>query len=66
MSQANLDLVRRSWGAWLRGDLPALLSFFDPDVVWDTSRYRDWPEASYAGLEGVERFLTEWLEVWDE
>ena len=50
----------------MRGDLPGLFSLCDPDVVWDTSHYRDWPETAYHGRAGMERFLTEWLAVWDE
>ena len=64
MSQANVEVVRRGWDAWQRGDLPGLFSNFDPEVVWDTSHFRDWPESAYRGIDGVERFLTEWLEVW--
>jgi ketosteroid isomerase-like protein len=64
MTQANVEVVRRGWDAWLRGDLPGLFSNVDPEVVWDTSHFHDWPESAYHGIEGVERFLTEWLEVW--
>jgi ketosteroid isomerase-like protein len=64
MPQENVDVVRRAWDAWLRGDLPGVFSNFDPEVVWDTSHFHDWPEAAYHGIDGVERFLTEWLEVW--
>jgi ketosteroid isomerase-like protein len=66
MSQENVDVVQRAWDAWLRGDLPGLLRHFTPDIVWDTSHYRDWPEPAYHGREGVERFLSEWLAVWDD
>jgi ketosteroid isomerase-like protein len=64
LSQENVEVVRRGWEAWLRGDLPVLFSQFDPDVVWDTSHFHDWPESTYHGVEGVERFLSEWLDVW--
>jgi ketosteroid isomerase-like protein len=66
MSQENVEVVREGWDAWLRGDLPRLFGFFDADVVWDTSHFRDWPESAYHGRPGVERFLGEWLAVWDE
>lgn len=66
MSQENVEVVRESWDAWLRGDLSRLFNTYDPDIVWDTTHYRDWPESSYEGIEGVERFLTEWLAVWDD
>ena len=66
MSQENVELVRQGWDAWLRGDLPRLFGYFDAEVVWDTSNFRDWPEAAYHGRAGVERFLSEWLAVWDD
>ena len=66
MSQTNAEIIRQGWDAWVRGDLPGLFRNFDPDVVWDASHFRDWPESTYHGIEGVERFLTEWLEVWDD
>ncbi len=66
MPQENVEVIRRGWDAWLRGDLSGLFRDFDPEVVWDTSHFRDWPESAYHGIEGVERFLTEWLEVWDD
>ena len=65
MSQENVEVVREGWDAWLRGDLGGLFRTFDPEVIWDTSHYHDWPEAAYQGIEGVKRFLTEWLAVWD-
>ena len=66
MSRENVEVVRESWDAWLRGDLPALFRTYDPEIVWDTSHYRDWPESAYYGIEGVENFLREWLAVWDD
>ena len=66
MSQENVEIVRRGWDAWLRGDMEGVFETFAPDIVWDTSHFRVWPEAGYHGTEGVQRFLAEWLEVWDE
>jgi ketosteroid isomerase-like protein len=65
MSEENVEIVRQGWDAWLRGDLPALFASLDPEIVWDTSNFHDWPESAYHGIEGVERFLSEWLAVWD-
>jgi ketosteroid isomerase-like protein len=66
MSQKNVELVREAWNAWLRGDADALLdSYFDPDVVYDLTHFREWPDHTYRGTEGVRRFLTQWLEVWE-
>ena len=66
MSRENVEIVRRGWDAWLRGDLRGLFQTFHPEIVWDTSHFRDWPEAAYYGNEGVQRFLGEWLDVWDD
>ena len=44
--------------------LPEVL---DPEFVWDMSTFRDWPgEKTYAGIEGAQRFLRDWLEAWDD
>jgi ketosteroid isomerase-like protein len=66
MSQENVEVVQQAWDAWLRGDMPGVFSQFDPEVLWETSHFRDWPESSYHGIEGVERFLREWRDVWDD
>ena len=65
MSNENVEIVQEGWDAWLRDDLPGIFRHLDPDIVWDTSHFHDWPESSYHGIEGVERFLTEWRDVWD-
>src|SRR5438046_2699465 len=65
MPQRNVELVRRGWDVWSRGEVDGLFSLLAPDVVYDTTHLRDWPESSYVGHAGFRRFLTEWLEVWD-
>jgi ketosteroid isomerase-like protein len=49
MSQENVEIVRQGWDAWLRGDLPRLFGYFDAEVVWDTSNFRDWPRPRITG-----------------
>ena len=66
MSEENVEVIREGWEAWLGGNLGALLELCDPDVVWDISHFREWPESEYRGIEGVRQFLTEWLEVWGD
>jgi ketosteroid isomerase-like protein len=66
MSQENVEMIRRGWEAWLRGDMHALVADWDSEVVWSTEHFRDWPEGEYQGVEGVVRFLNEWLEVWGD
>jgi ketosteroid isomerase-like protein len=66
MSQQNVDLVRSSCEAWLRGDSDAFESM-DPEVEWDTTHFEGWMEkAVYRGRDEVRRFLAEeWLASWD-
>jgi ketosteroid isomerase-like protein len=65
MSRENVELIRQGWDAWLHGDMTRLFSYWHPEIVWDMTHFRGWPESTYHGEDGVERFLTEWLEVWD-
>jgi ketosteroid isomerase-like protein len=65
MSEENVETVRKAWDAWLGGDLESLFAtYFDPDAVYDLTRFREWPDHTYRGLDGIRRGLTEWLEVW--
>jgi ketosteroid isomerase-like protein len=66
MSERNVEVVRQAWDGWFRDRWHGLIPYLDPEVVWDTSHFRDWPESAYYGIEGVERYLTEWLDVWDD
>ena len=43
MPQRNVELVRRGWDMWSRGDVDGLFSLLAPDVVYDTTHLRDWP-----------------------
>jgi ketosteroid isomerase-like protein len=60
-----LEVVRNVWDAWLGGDMARLLTYYDPAVVWDLTHFREWPDNTYHGHDGLLRFLDEWLEVWD-
>jgi ketosteroid isomerase-like protein len=66
MSQENMETVRRSWEAWGNGDLDRLFALWDPEIVWDLTHFSEWPESRYDGHDGMKRFLTEWLEVWED
>jgi ketosteroid isomerase-like protein len=66
VSQENVEVVRRVWDAWSRGDIDAVFALLADDVVFDTAHMREWPEPEYVGHAGVRRFLAEWLEVWED
>ena len=65
MSQENVEVVRAAWEAWADGDMDRLFALYADDVVWDLTNFREWPDAVYERHDGVRRFLSEWLEVWD-
>jgi len=43
--QQNLAVVRQGYDAFGRGDIPALLALFDPDISWTTPGPSDLPTA---------------------
>ena len=66
MHEENAELVRAGWDAWIAGDIDGLFEIWDPEVIWDLTHFRDWPDRTYQGHDGVRSFLSEWLAVWDE
>jgi ketosteroid isomerase-like protein len=62
MSQANLDIVRRSVQAVIDGNWPQALESLDADVHWDHSR----PSGVYTGKSGVQEALERWSEAWED
>jgi ketosteroid isomerase-like protein len=65
LSKENLEIVRRAWDAWERGDWDPLYAFYDPDVVWDASTLRGPIAGIYHGHEGVRRYFRDWLESFE-
>jgi ketosteroid isomerase-like protein len=66
MSQANLELVRKSMARF-----QATHEFVEdgvaPDFVWDMSKFRNWPERQiYEGPEGARSFLEDWIDAWED
>src|SRR4051794_24672810 len=63
MSQENVEIVRRGYEAYLRGDLEAGLAAFDPEVeTYD----HDIPDAGeYRGFEGLLRWQADWEREWE-
>ena len=63
MSQENLQIVRRAYEAYARGDLGAILGDLDPEMI----TYREEPDgATFHGSEGFLRAIAEWVEDFDE
>ena len=66
MSEDNLEIVRRSWDAWIHGDLAGMYAFWATDAVWDLSNFADAPEEVFQGVEAIDRFFQDWLGIWDD
>jgi ketosteroid isomerase-like protein len=66
MSRGNVEVLRKSCEAWVRGDLDAAFERWDPEIEWDTTHFAGWVENEiYRGRGEVRRFLDEWLGSWD-
>jgi ketosteroid isomerase-like protein len=65
MSEENVEIVRRLFGAWEGGDLAGVLADLDPEMV--TNRVHPAPDpATYNGPEGLLQAGIDWFEGFDE
>jgi ketosteroid isomerase-like protein len=65
MSKANVEAVKRMHEAFNRGDRSVLFALLDPEVEWDFSTRLVDP-GLHLGHAGVEYFLREMDEVWED
>jgi ketosteroid isomerase-like protein len=64
MSLENVEIVRRAFDAFGRGDTPALLAMVSFDVV--VRQTPPIPDArTYHGREGFQQVIADWTEVFD-
>jgi ketosteroid isomerase-like protein len=63
MSRQNVEIVRRLYDAYLRGDAATALAAFDPDIEWDATHHPD--GRVYRGYDGIQQFLREWQDLWE-
>jgi ketosteroid isomerase-like protein len=61
MSEANLEIVRRSIDAYLRGDYVAATASFAPDVVWENGQ-----ELPAHGPAAVRSMWARWNSEWED
>jgi ketosteroid isomerase-like protein len=64
MSQENVEMARRSFEAWHRGDVDAASKDFAPDFELDTSRAIGIDRGIYS-LNQMRRLMEEFLEAFD-
>ena len=60
MSQENVEIVRRGFEAFRRGDVEAALAMLDPAVEW---KQIEEPEVAHRPVEVMEA-LARWTETW--
>jgi ketosteroid isomerase-like protein len=64
MSEEHVEIVRRSFEAYVRGDVRDSLAFYDPDVV--TRRVAPAPDPqTYHGHEGLLQIVSDWTQDFD-
>ena len=62
MSQANVEIVRRGFESFGRGDLEAALAMLDPAVEWKQME----EPAAVRGPDAVVEALGRWTEMWTD
>ena len=65
MSQANVEIVRRSADAWQRDDFEVWLSLIDPDVAWHIGIDRAFGSNVLHGYEGMRELWRFWRTDFD-
>jgi ketosteroid isomerase-like protein len=63
MSAQNVELVRRSFEAFARGDLETFYSALAPGIEWTTGADEPDPQ-TYQGADGMRRFTADTAEAW--
>ncbi|MBV9890977.1 MAG: nuclear transport factor 2 family protein, partial [Rhizobacter sp.] len=62
-TSSNVELVQQAYTAFGAGDLPGLLGFMSPDIVWDFPRSSVIPFAgTFKGPDRVARFFAALVE----
>ena len=62
MSQENVELVRRRFEAFNRGDLAAMIGLTDPDAIWWDRPDDPWGGVPHRGRDACIQHLAEILE----
>ena len=64
MAQQDVEVVRRMYEAFQRGDAEGALAHFDPEVEVDVSRRGVGGRGR--GREDLNRIIVEWVAAWDD
>jgi uncharacterized protein len=65
MSEEHVEIVRRFYEAFMRGDGEAALALYSGDAEWDDTRFR--PEGKvHQGHEGLVELVRTWVGTWTD
>ena len=65
MADEDVEVVRRAYEAYSKGDFVAARSAYSEDTVWDVSRLRP-DEGVHGGLDEAAKHLISWRAAWSE
>jgi ketosteroid isomerase-like protein len=61
MSEQNVDIIRRSWSAWMERDMDRAAAEWHPDIVWDITRHEDASDTVHHGVAEVMEMIASWM-----
>jgi ketosteroid isomerase-like protein len=64
MSEENVEIVRRIYTDWERGNIRAGLDLFDPEIVFESFMPDASERVAAHGPEGIQAFMREFLAQW--
>jgi ketosteroid isomerase-like protein len=64
MSHENIEILRRMFETWLRGDFDAVGEFYDPEVEFNPGRLPPGEKTHYIGREGVNEWIRNANDAW--
>jgi uncharacterized protein len=64
MSRENVEVIRRLYETFDRGDLEATLEALDPQIEWKEPPEQPEGAVTRHGREGVREGLSDWLRTW--
>ena len=66
MSQENVEIVRRGFAAFNRGDLDGALEEWAPGAIWDWTNSRGFDAGVFRGHDEIRAFWQRFLTAFDE
>ena len=64
MSRENVEVVRRTYAEWERGNMNAGVELFAPGIVFESFMPDSSERVVAHGRDEVEAFMREWLDQW--